>query len=198
MQCKHHPDRKAEHLCVNCNAPICSDCAEEVKPGVYSCFQCAMLQTVSDSNVNLTAKHKRTIEKKGKKKKKWGPFQYFVVLSSVLIVVMWGVILFGGQAAPKKTAEFAKKGRVFLFLVDGALKRYAHYEGRKYPTKLSDLIPKYLSLKKNELFYLDKLNYETGIETGYRLYLANPKEGEMNIILSPKGIDQIPLNGEGA
>jgi hypothetical protein len=83
-------------------------------------------------------------------------------------------------------------------MVDGALKRYAHYEGNKYPGSLFDLIPKYLSFRENELFYLDKLTYESGLETGYRLYLANPKEGEMNIILSPKGIDQIPFKGEGA
>ena len=198
MQCKHHPDQKAEHICVNCSAPICNDCAEEVKPGVYSCFQCAMLQSVSDSGADLTAKHTKTLEKKGKQKKKWGPFQYFVMLSSFLILVMWGVIFFGGQPAPQRSAEFAKQGRVLLFMVDGALKRYAHYEGSKYPGSLSDLIPKYLSLRKNELFYLDKLTYESDLETGYRLYLANPKEGEMNIILSPKGIDQIPFKGEGA
>ena len=197
MQCKHHPDRKAEHLCANCSTPICSDCAEEVKPGVYNCFQCAMLQTVSDSSADLTTKHETALKKKGKKKTKWGPFQYFIVLSSVLIAVMWGVIIVG-QPDPQKTSEFAKKGRVLLFMVDGALKRYAHYEGSKYPAKLSDLTPKYLSLRQDELFYLDKLTYESGPATGYRLSLANQKTGEMNIILTPRGIEQIPFKGEGA
>ena len=198
MQCKHHPDRKAEHMCVNCGAPVCKDCADETRPGVYNCFQCAMLQSVSESGAGLTARHEKALEKKQKQKKKWGPFQYFVVLSSVLILVMWGVIIFGGQPAPQRSAEFAKQGRVLLFMVDGALKRYAHYEGSKYPGKLSDLIPKYLSLRQNELFYLDKLTYESGLELGYRLSLANPKKGEMNIILSPKGIEQVPFKGEGA
>ena len=87
-----------------------------------------MLQSVSDSGAGLTARHEKAFEKRGKRKKKWGPFQYFVVLSSVLILVMWGVIMFGGQPAPQGAAEFAKKGRVLLFMVDGALKRYAHYE----------------------------------------------------------------------
>jgi hypothetical protein len=69
-----------------------------------------MLQSVSDSGAGLTARHEKALKKSGKRKKKWGPFQYFVVLSSVLILVMWGVIMFGGQPAPQRTAEFAKKG----------------------------------------------------------------------------------------
>ncbi len=83
-------------------------------------------------------------------------------------------------------------------MVDGALKRYSHYEGSKYPITLADLIPNYLSLRQNELFYLDKLTYENDIDAGYRLSLANPKKGEMNIILSPKGIEHIPFVGGGA
>ena len=198
MQCKHHPDRIAEHICVNCSAPICHDCAEEVKPGVYSCFQCAMLQSVSDSGAGLADRHEKALKKSGKRKKKWGPFQYFVVLSSVLILVMWSVIMFGGQPALQGTTEFAKKGRVLLFMVDGALKRYAHYEESKYPITLFDLIPNYLSLRQNELFYLDQLTYESDINAGYRLSLSNPKKGEMNIILSPKGLEHIPFVGGGA
>jgi hypothetical protein len=157
-----------------------------------------MLQSVSDSSAGLAARHEKARKRSGKQKKKWGPFQYFVVLSSVLILVMWGVIMFGGQPAPQGSAEFAKKGRVLLFMVDGALKRYAHYEGSPYPITLADLIPKYLSLKQNELFHLDKLTYESDTDAGYRLSLANPKNGEMNIILSPKGIEHIPLVGGGA
>lgn len=38
MQCKQHPDRKAEYICLNCSAPICSDCAEEIRPGVIIVF----------------------------------------------------------------------------------------------------------------------------------------------------------------
>ena len=198
MQCKHHPDRKAEHICANCGVPICHDCAEELKPGVYSCFQCAMLKSVSDGGSDLSARHKRASSKKGKAERKWGPFQYFVILSSVMILVMWGVILFGGQAGPQRSAEFSKKGRVLLFLVDGALRRYAHYEGAVYPSTLSDLVPKYLALRQSELFHLNKLSYESNVEVGYRLSLTNPEKGDMRVILSPKGIENIPMGSGGA
>ena len=136
MQCKHHPGRKADHICISCNAPICSECTEEIKQGSYACFQCAMLHSVSEVGSDLLDKHDQAVEKKIRQKKKWGPFQFFLIVSSVLVLVMWGVIIFGGQAAPKGTVEFAKKGRVLLFMVNGALARYARYEGNKYPETL--------------------------------------------------------------
>jgi hypothetical protein len=196
MQCKYHPDRKAEVFCTTCNAPLCRDCAEEVKPGVYTCFQCGMLQSVSEVGTSLGERQKRAAGKKGKKKK-WGPFQYFVIVSSVLILVMWGVILFGGQPAPGKTSEFVKKGRVFLFMVDGAIKHYARDKNNRYPERLLDLIPKYLYLRESERHHLDKLSYETDARVGYRLSLAKPEAG-MNVILSAKGLEYKALSGEGA
>jgi hypothetical protein len=197
MQCKNHPDVKAEHFCASCNAPICRECAEEVKPGVYSCFHCAMLQSVSQVGTSLEEKRKKSTDKK-KKSKPWGPFHYFLGVSSVLIVVMWGVIIFGGQQAPQREAGFAKKGRVLLFMVNGALKRYAHYEGDRYPQTLSELVPKYLSLAENERHYLKDLSYQTDPKMGYRLSLAQVRGGEMKVVISPKGIESMPASGAEA
>ena len=195
MKCKYHPKRQAEFFCASCNAPLCKECAEESKSGEYYCFQCAMLYSVSEGVTTIKNKLDE-IEKKTDRKKQWGPFQYFVIISSVLILVMWGVIIFGGQPAPKGVANFAKKGRVLLFMVDGAIKRYAHYEGNKYPEKLSNLVPKYLSLGKDQLFYLEKLSYKRDPKIGYRLSVVNPKAGGMNVILTPKGIEYTqPSNG---
>jgi hypothetical protein len=73
-------------------------------------------------------------------------------------------------------------------MVDSSIKRYAHYEGNKYPDQLKDLVPKYLSLKKEDITQLNRFNYLKDTNTGYQLSLANPKSGEMNIIISPKGI----------
>ncbi|MDY7037316.1 MAG: B-box zinc finger protein, partial [Thermodesulfobacteriota bacterium] len=126
MQCKTHPNRMAEHFCASCGIPICNECAEEVTTGQYYCFQCAMFQTVSGVGTTLKDKRSKVAGKKGKGKKKWGPFHYFVISSSVLIAVMWGVIIFGGQKAPGGSVDFTKNKRVFLFMVDGAIKRYAH------------------------------------------------------------------------
>ncbi len=195
MQCKYHPDIKAKHLCASCNAPLCDECAEEVRPGEFYCFQCAMFQSVSQVGSTLSDKKKKASETKEKEKKKWTPFHYFMTVASVLIAVMWVVIIFGGEPPPERTAEFSKEGRVFLFMVDGALKRYAHYEGNKYPEKLADLVPKYLALKDSEIVFLDKLSYEKGPGTGYRLSLANPRDEEMNPVLSPKGIEYKPVTG---
>ncbi len=181
-----------------CNAPLCHECGEEVKPGVFCCFQCAMLQSVSEIGSGLKEKKAKAIEKKKKKKWAFGPFQYFLVVSSVLIVVMWGVILFGGQAAPGKAAEFAKEGRVLLFMVDGALKRYAHYENNTYPSTLSDLVPKYVDLKEPDLVYLNRLKYTRDSRVGYRLSLAAPEKGEMNPVLTAGGIEYVPSVKEGA
>ena len=198
MKCKYHPKRQAEFFCADCNAPLCKECAEEGENGEYYCFSCAMLHSVSEGGTSIKSKRDEVTEKVAKKKKQWGPFQYFVIISSVLILVMWGVIIFGGQPAPKGTANFAKKGRVLLFMVDGAIKRYAHYEGNKYPEKLSNLVPKYLSLGKDQLFYLEKLSYQRDSMIGYRLSVANPKAGEMNVILTPKGIEYSQPSSGGA
>jgi len=190
MQCKYHPDRTAQFLCATCKAPLCSECAEEVEPGHYLCFQCAMIQSVSAVGTSIKQRREQE-EKSRKKRKRWGPFRYFLIVSSVLIGVMWGVILFGGREPPPRMAsvDLARKGRVLLFMVDGAIKRYAHYEGDKYPEKLTDLVPKYLSLRDNEIFYLKKLTYERNTAAGYRLSLVSNKPGEMDITLTPKGVE---------
>ena len=187
MQCKYHPSRDGEFFCVSCHAPLCNECAKEGNPGEYYCFQCAMLRSAPGAGASIQDEPGKTMEQREKKKK--GPFHYFVTVSLVLILVMWGVIIFGGQPSPGRKINFAEKGRVLLFMVDGALKRYAFYEEDRYPQNLSDLIPKYLSIKKNERFPLHKLSYQRDPKAGYRLSIANPKSGEMLIILSPKGIE---------
>jgi hypothetical protein len=198
MQCKYHPAKAAEVFCASCNAPLCKDCAEKTPSGEYLCFQCAMVHSVSQVGTSIKDRREKSAEKGVKKKKKWGPFNYFVVVSCVLILVMWGVIIFGGQPAPAKSAGVPKKGRVLLFLVDGALKRYAHYEGNKYPEQLSDLVPKYLALKKEEISNLNELSYQRNVKAGYRLSIARPKAGEMNVTLTPKGVEYTTPSGEGA
>ncbi|MBW2614854.1 MAG: B-box zinc finger protein [Deltaproteobacteria bacterium] len=202
MQCKHHPDRKATHICSSCNAPLCEDCAEETRPGVYTCFQCAMLHSISAVGSGLTEKREKAVAKKGIKKKKWGPFQFFLTVSSTLILVMWAVIIFGGQKAPEKTGvvlERGKANRVLLFLVDGALKRYAHYEGNRYPGTLTDLVPKYLQMRKDQTQILDRLSYIKDPRTGYELSIADARTGDMNIILTPKGLKYTqPSGGESS
>jgi len=188
MKCKNHPKKEAVQFCSSCGIPICEECIEEPAPGQYYCFQCAMLQTVSVVGTSLVDKRTKSEEKKSAKKKPWGPFQYFVLLSSVLIAVMWGVILFGGQKAPGQKIDFANQERVFLFMVDSSIKRYAHYEGNKYPEKLADLVPKYLRISKDDINQLNRFNYVKDPSTGYQLSIAKPKSGEMNIVISPKGI----------
>ncbi|NIR16868.1 MAG: hypothetical protein GWN86_24290, partial [Desulfobacterales bacterium] len=89
---------------------------------------------------------------------------------------------------PTGTVDVTQNSRVLLFLVDSAIKRYAHYEGNNYPEKLTDLIPKYLSLGDNQATQLIGLYYERDPEIGYRLALANPTPGEMRIIITPSGI----------
>jgi len=198
MQCKNHPDEVAEYFCTNCHAPLCSQCVEEVRPGVYACFQCAMLLSVSKGESTLADKRERTTRDRSKKKIKWGPFHYFLVVSSLLIVVMWAVIIFGGRSSPQRTSTFSKNSRVLLFMVQGALKRYAHYEGNKYPERLSELVPRYLSLRESELSHLNRLSYTRSPEDGYRLSLSRPEKGEMNVILLPKGIQYAASKDEGA
>jgi len=189
MQCKTHPNRRAEHFCAGCGIPLCSDCSEEVKPGQFYCFQCAMLTSVSAVGTSIKDKRVKAADKKEKEegKKKWTPFRYFVVVAAVFILVMWGVILFGGQQAPAGTADFANQPRVLLFMVDSSIKRYAHYEGNQYPAKLSDLIPKYLRLEEKDLPQLQNLSYERDQALGYRLSFAKPKPGE-KIVITAKGI----------
>ena len=199
MRCKNHPHREAAHYCMGCGIPICDDCTEEGKPGEYVCFQCAMLSSVSKVGGTLKDRHEKLAEKKEKAKgKKWTPFRYFLAVSSVLIVVMWGVILFGGQKPPSGGADYLAQPRVLLFLVDSAIKRYAHYEGNHYPARLSDMIPKYLKMRDEDLPFLDTLSYESDAKSGYRLSLAKPKPGEMNFVMTPKGIEQRNPAGGGA
>lgn len=189
MRCKNHPTRNAEKICASCSIPICDDCAEEISSGQFFCFNCAMLQTVSNVGGSLVDRRKRSQEKKYEKKKiSWGPFQYFVVVACVLIGVMWIVILFGGEKAPGNRIDYAKQGRVLLFMVDSAIRRYNHYEGKGYPDELTELAPRYLSMAKEDLHYLNSLRYRKDPAAGYSLSLANPKPGTLSIILSPQGI----------
>ena len=187
MQCKTHPNRRAEHFCAGCGIPLCSDCSEEVKPGQFYCFQCAMLTSVSAVGTTIKDKREKSAEKKEEAKKKWTPFRYFVVVAAVFILVMWGVILFGGQQAPAGTVDLASQPRVLLFMIDSSIKRYAHYENNQYPAKLSDLIPKYLRLAEKDLPQLQNLSYELDQALGYRLSLSKPKPGE-KIVITAKGI----------
>jgi hypothetical protein len=202
MQCKYHTGRKATHICSSCNAPLCEDCAEEIKPGAYSCFQCAMLHSVSAVGTGLTEKQAKAVEKRAKKKKKWGPFHYFLTVSSTLILVMWMVIIFGGQKPPEKNGIVMEKGkanRVLLFLVDGALKRYAHYEGNKYPETLKDLVPKYLQMREDQTHILKRLSYIRNSRIGYELSVEGAVKGDMDLILTPKGVKYTqPSGGESS
>ncbi len=198
MQCKNHPERHAEYFCASCGIPLCEDCAEETASGERHCFQCAMFQTVSGVGSSLRDRREKAAEKKLEDKKKWGPFQYFLVASAALVVVMWGVILFGGHKAPAGNADFDNNRRVLLFMVDGAIKRYAHYRGNKYPENITDLIPRYLSLREEDRVHLALLSYERDPNVGYRLSLTNPKPGEMRITISSKGIEYETPLGEGA
>jgi hypothetical protein len=197
MKCKNHPNRDAGQFCSSCGIPICDDCAEEAKPGQFFCFQCAMLQSVSQVGTSLVDKREKAQEKKlGKKKREWGPFHYFVIASSIVIVVMWGVILFGGQKAPGTEIDFSSNPRVFLFMVDSGIKRYAHFERNKYPDKLMDIIPKYLSLSDENLIYLKNLSYKKDSKVGYLLSFINSRPGSMNLILSSKGIKYESMSGK--
>ena len=197
MKCKYHPKIDAKQFCKSCGVPLCKDCIEESKPGEYYCFQCAMIHSISEVGSSISDKRDRTAKKKLEKKKEWGPFQYFLIVSSVLIVVMWGVILFGGKKSPAQRIDFEKQQRVFLFMVDGSLKRYAHYEKNNYPDNLTDLVPKYLPMRKEDLPQLKKLSYKKDPSLGYELSLAKVKPGEMKIIISPKGVEYKAAESEG-
>jgi hypothetical protein len=157
-----------------------------------------MISSVSAVGTSIKDRRVKATEDKAKIKKKFGPFQYFLIVSAVLILSMWGFILFGGEEAPTGTVDFAKNKRVLLFLVDSALKRHAHYEGNRYPEKLRDLVPKYLALAANQVPQLMGLSYQTDPGFGYRLSLSNHDPGEMIIIITPKGIQHQPPAGEGA
>jgi hypothetical protein len=198
MQCKNHPNRPAEHFCTSCGIPLCSDCTEEVKPGAFYCFQCAMLTSVSEVGTKIKDRREKVGEEKLKAKKKWGPFRYFVAVAAVLIAVMWGVILFGGEKAPAGTSDLVSNERAFLFMVDSAIKRYAHYEGKKFPEQLPSLVPKYLKMSKENLPQLNRFSYQRDPAVGYRLTLARPKAGEPVVVLTPKGVEYKTSPSSGA
>jgi len=174
--------------------PLCSECSEESKSGEYLCFQCAMDDSVARVETSIKSKKEKSAEKKEieKKKKKWGPFQYFVIASSVLIVFMWGFILFGGKEWPSNRVDFENQQRVLLFMVDAAIKRYAHYEENKYPERLKDLVPGYLNLAESDHHHLGKLSYQKDPKLGYRLSFAKPKDAQMDITLTSEGIKYKP------
>jgi len=188
MKCKHHPNRDAEHYCASCGIPICPDCTEEVKPGEYYCFQCAMFQTISGAGISLKEKKEKAGDRKAEKKIKLGPFHYFLIMCSVMIIVMWGVILFGGKKPLGKSLDVDKNPRVFLFFIDSAIKRYNHYEGNIFPEKLTDLLPRYLRINKEGMVHLNKLSYQRDNQNGYLLSFTQSKPGEMKITISNKGI----------
>lgn len=198
MNCKYHPDRTAEVFCTSCNAPLCNECAEQSSSGEYYCYECAMLHSITEVGTSIKDRRDKGEERKEKAKKRWGPFGYFVIVSVVLIAVMWGVILFGKKPAPPASAEVATNDRVLLFMVDGAIKRYALYKDNTYPAALTELLPDYLSLREGETVSLTRLTYRPDPTVGYRLSLTRPGSGEMNLILTPKGIEYTAPATEGA
>jgi hypothetical protein len=157
-----------------------------------------MISSVSAVGTTIKDKKVKAAEEKAKVKRKLGPFHYFVISCGVLILAMWGFILFGGQSPPSEAMDFTQNKRVLLFMVDSALKRHAHYEKNKYPEKLSDLTPNYLSPIEEQSAQLIGLSYQRDPEVGYRLTLVNPDPGEMIIIITPKGIQYQLPSGEGA
>jgi len=195
MKCKYHPNREANKFCSICHVPLCDECAEELNPGTYTCFNCAMIRQLSEGGSKLT--QRRSISQ-AKRKKRWGPFQYVFVLSCALIIVMWGVIIFGGRPSPSSKKGMPKAGKALLFMVDGAIKRYAHYEGNGYPDSLLDLIPKYLVIKDTELGCLKQLSYRKDPAKGYLLTLRQPKKDEAGLVLTAKGIEYMKaISGQG-
>ena len=80
-------------------------------------------------------------------------------------------------------------------MVDGGIKNYAHANGSIYPQRLPELVPDYLSIGSDQLRHLTLLSYDKDPKIGYRLFLANPKPGEMQIIISAHGI-QYQLQSE--
>ena len=197
MQCKNHPDKLATFFCVGCEMPLCDDCAEESEPGRYYCFKCAMMTSVSAVGATIRDKKERVADGRGKEKKKLTAFHYFIILTSTLILAMWGFILFGGQEFPESedSIDLAGNTRVLLFMVDGGIKNYAHANGNIYPQRLINLVPDYLSIGSDQLRHLALLSYEKDPKTGYRLFLTNPEPGEMHIIISADGI-QYQLQSE--
>lgn len=200
MQCKNHPDKRATRFCEGCNIPLCDDCVEENNTGQYYCFQCAMMTSVSAVGTTIRDKRERAAGEKKGARKRLTTFHYFVLFTGTLILGMWGFILFGGQEPPdfEGNINLAGNTRVLLFMVDGGIKSYAHTKGNIYPERLPDLIPKYLSLGVSQVRLLDTLFYEKNPKTGYRLSLANPKPGEMYIIISADGIQYQLPSGEEA
>jgi hypothetical protein len=197
MQCKYHPNREAKQYCASCGIPLCDDCAEEQKSGKYFCFQCAMLRSVSEVGTSLKDKRERSAKKKeAKERKRWGAFQYFLMASGVLILSMWGYIIFGSQEVPASKVDFSNQPRILLFMVDGALKRFAYYEGNRYPEKITDLIPKYLNISRDDLPHLNLLSYRRDSKVGYLLSLKNLRGPGINILISPQGIQYETPPGE--
>jgi len=73
-------------------------------------------------------------------------------------------------------------------MVDNSIKRYARYQDNQYPNSLSALVPIYLRLKEEDLIQLNRFSYKLDPKIGYELSFAHPEPGEMNIIISAKGI----------
>jgi hypothetical protein len=123
-----------------------------------------------------------------KKEKSWGLFHLYVLICSALIVALWGVIIRGGEPPPPRMASVVERPTVLLFLVDTALKRYAHYGRGRYPEQLSELLPRHVRLGNEELSYLETLSYSKDPTGGYRLALIDRNTGDASIILSPQGM----------
>jgi hypothetical protein len=137
-------------------------------------------------------------ELRGNRKKEWGMFHLYLLISAALIIAVWGVIIRGGEPPPVRTAHVVERPTVLLFFVDTAIRRYAHHEERGYPEQLSDLHPKYVPLRKEELSCLEVLSYSTDPSGGYRLALLDRSAGGVIIMLSPDGIVQMDPSVEGS
>lgn len=88
MECKYHPDREAEQFCGSCGIPLCPDCSQGVALDQYLCYQCAMLYAISSGRYPRGPGETMKREAGQQANPRIAPYQCFILLSLVMILVM--------------------------------------------------------------------------------------------------------------
>ncbi len=101
MECKHHPNRQADHLCTICGVPMCKNCSQVVTGDRDYCFHCAMFDSILTADNSGRDEGAEPAEQTLRENRKWSPFQYFSIVSSLLLLIMWIVVVFGGSTCER-------------------------------------------------------------------------------------------------
>ena len=194
MICENHPDRVAATRCLNCNNPLCDQCAIFMEDGSIMCDRCSLLailqQKHKTSRDKLVArKEKRSIQEA--RKRRWAHIQKYIPL--VLVFVLSSLILIffqRGYLPINQEVALSEHPDALFIIIDEAIQAYSGDHEGLVPDRLVDLLGKYLPSKKVRKINLRKFSYAKNSPHSYKLIMKQALNNPVSdMIITENGFE---------